>query len=112
MMIDQVETYGAMDPREKIDFILEQMRLCLAKNDNIRAQIISKKITTKALDNPDFQDLKLRFYELMIRYYHHNNDYLSVCKSYRSMYDTKIVQEDTSEWQLVLCLFNLKEIRS
>ena len=24
-----VETYGAMDPREKIEFILEQMRLCL-----------------------------------------------------------------------------------
>jgi len=98
----QVETYGAMDPREKIDFILEQVRLCLAIDDNIRAQIISKKITSKALENPDFQDLKLRFYELMIRYYHHNNDYLNICKSYRSMYETKLVQEDSAKWQLLL----------
>lgn len=51
----KVETYGAMDPREKIEFILEQMRLCLAKNDSTRAQIISRKVTAKALDNPAFQ---------------------------------------------------------
>lgn len=36
-----------MDKREKVDFILEQMRLCLAKSDYIRTQIISKKINTK-----------------------------------------------------------------
>jgi len=98
----QVETYGAMEPREKIDFILEQMRLCLAKNDNIRAQIISRKITSKALENPDFQDLKLRYYELMVRYYHHNDDYLNICKAYRSMYDTKLVQDDQDKWKLLL----------
>ncbi|CAF4568730.1 unnamed protein product, partial [Rotaria magnacalcarata] len=27
----QVETYGTMDRREKLEFLLEQMRLCLAK---------------------------------------------------------------------------------
>lgn len=43
----QVETFGSMDKREKVDFILEQMRLCLAKSDYIRTQIISKKINTK-----------------------------------------------------------------
>lgn len=36
-----------MDKREKVDFILEQMRLCLAKSDYIRTQIISKKINIK-----------------------------------------------------------------
>lgn len=36
-----------MDKREKVDFILEQMRLCLAKHDYVRTQIISKKINTK-----------------------------------------------------------------
>ena len=36
-----------MEREEKVFFIIEQMRLCLAKNDYIRAQIISKKISTK-----------------------------------------------------------------
>lgn len=51
----QPETYGAMEPREKIDIILEQVRLCLAKNDYIRAQLISKKVTPKAIENTEFQ---------------------------------------------------------
>lgn len=36
-----------MEREEKVFFIIEQMRLCLAKKDFIRAQIISKKISTK-----------------------------------------------------------------
>jgi hypothetical protein len=40
-----------MDRREKIEFLLEQMRLCLAKEDYIRTQIISKKINIKAFED-------------------------------------------------------------
>ena len=47
----QVETYGSMEKREKVEFILEQMRLCIAKKDFIRAQIISKKISVKFFDS-------------------------------------------------------------
>ena len=36
-----------MEKEEKVQFILEQMRLGLAKSDFIRTQIISKKISTK-----------------------------------------------------------------
>lgn len=43
----QVETYGSMEKKEKVEFILEQMRLCIAVKDYIRTQIISKKINTK-----------------------------------------------------------------
>ncbi|KAL5107254.1 26S proteasome non-ATPase regulatory subunit 12 [Taenia crassiceps] len=32
----KVETFGSMDKREKVEFILEQMRLCLAKKDYSR----------------------------------------------------------------------------
>lgn len=35
---------GSMQVREKADFLLEQVRLCLAKNDFVRAQIIANKI--------------------------------------------------------------------
>lgn len=40
-----------MEKNEKVDFILEQMRLCLAKKDYIRAQIISNKISIKFFEN-------------------------------------------------------------
>ncbi len=36
-----------MEKKEKAEFILEQMRLCIAVKDYIRTQIISKKISTK-----------------------------------------------------------------
>ena len=62
----QVETFGSMEKREKVEFILEQMRLCLAKKDYIRTQIISKKINTKFFEDKDFDELKLKYYELMI----------------------------------------------
>ena len=48
----QVETFGSMEKREKTDFILEQMRLCLAKKDYTRTQIISKKISIKFFKDP------------------------------------------------------------
>ena len=49
----QVETYGSMEKKEKVEFILEQMRLCLAKRDYIRTQIISKKVSLKFFDDKD-----------------------------------------------------------
>ena len=49
----QVETYGGMERREKTEFILEQMRLCLLNKDYIRVQIISKKISTRYFDSEE-----------------------------------------------------------
>jgi 26S proteasome regulatory subunit N5 len=46
-----VETFGSMEKDEKVQFILEQMRLCLATKDFIKTQIISKKISTKFFSN-------------------------------------------------------------
>ena len=43
----KVETFGSMEKNDKVHFILEQMRLCLANKDFIRTQIISRKINTK-----------------------------------------------------------------
>lgn len=90
----QVETYGSMEKREKIDFLLEQMRLCLLKGDFIRTQIISRKISTKAFNDEQFHDLKLRYYELMIKLDQHNSSYISVCKHYKQCYDTPRVKEN------------------
>lgn len=40
-----------MEKKEKVDFILEQMRLCLAKKDYIRCSIISKKVSTRFFED-------------------------------------------------------------
>lgn len=98
----QVETFGQMERREKTDFLLEQVRLCLDNKDYIRAQIMSNKITRKTLNEPDLQDLKLRFYQLMIRFYAHDDNYLEICKCYQNIYDTATVKEDKTKWVAAL----------
>jgi len=90
----QVETYGSMERQEKVELILEQMRLCLAISDFIRAQIISKKISTRFFENSKFQDLKLKFYGYMIQLGQHESDYLDICKNFRQVHDTPSVAED------------------
>ena len=42
--------------------ILEQMRMCLARKDYVRTQIISKKVTIRFFDSGKVNDLKLKFY--------------------------------------------------
>ncbi|KAI5651723.1 PCI domain-containing protein [Phthorimaea operculella] len=81
----QVETYGSMDKREKVELILEQMRLCLAIKDYIRTHIISKKINTKFFEEENTQELKEKFYRIMIAVDQHNAAYLSVCRHFRAL---------------------------
>lgn len=98
----QVETFGSMDKREKVEFILEQMRLCLLKKDFVRTQIISKKINIKFFDKEDVDDLKLKFYNLMIELDSHEGSFLSICRHYRAIYDSKTVKEKEEERKRIL----------
>ncbi len=93
----QVETYGSMERKEKVELILEQMRLCLATKDYIRAQIISKKISIRFFENVEHQELKLKFYRYMIEMDEHERNYLKICRHYRAVYDTPSIQEDAKE---------------
>ena len=79
----QVETYGSMERREKVELILEQMRLCLATKDYIRAQIISKKISVRFFENTEHHQLKLKFYRYMIEMDENERSYLAICRHYR-----------------------------
>lgn len=90
----QVETYGSMEKREKIEFLLEQMRICLLKGDFIRTQIISRKISIRAFEDEAFHDLKLKFYELMIKLDQHESSYFAVCKHFKQIYDTPRIKNN------------------
>ncbi|CRL05444.1 CLUMA_CG018170, isoform A [Clunio marinus] len=92
----QIETYGTMDKREKVEFILEQMRLCLAKQDLVRTQIISKKISTKFFQDPVHQDLKLKYYDLMIMM-DKDESYLKTSRYYLAVVDTETVANDADK---------------
>ena len=110
-----------MDRREKIEFLLEQMRLCLAKEDYIRTQIISKKINIKAfedetshvitspslyIDKFSFlffsKDLKLKYYQLMIEMDLHEKNYFDVCQHYKHSYDTPRIRQDPNQMKMFL----------
>ncbi|KAL2016459.1 hypothetical protein VTK56DRAFT_3510 [Thermocarpiscus australiensis] len=119
----QVETFGSMDRREKVEFILAQVALCIESGDWTQAGILSRKISTRYLarkpkktpeqlekekkerekkgkveEEPekeeDVEDLKLRYYEQQIILAKHDARYLDVCKHYRQVLDTEAVEKD------------------
>lgn len=92
----QIETYGTMDKREKVEFILEQMRLCLAKHDLVRTQIISKKINTKFFVEAEHQDLKMKYYELMILL-DQDQSYLKTSRYYLEIANSECVADDVEK---------------
>lgn len=93
----QVETYGSMERTEKVELILEQMRLCLVTKDFIRTQIISKKISTRFFEDAKHSELKLKFYRYMIELGQHESTYLDICRNFRQVYDTPCIQEDAAQ---------------
>lgn len=96
----QVETFGSMKKKEKTEFILEQMRLCLDKNDFIRAQIVSKKISSKVLG--ELEPVKIEYHKLMIRYYTHHEDYLNIFRCYQEIYSCPSIKQDLESMQKYL----------
>lgn len=83
----QIETFGSLDRYYKVDYILFQLRILLKKGDYIRTLIVSNKINRKHLNDDGLEKLKIEFYELMIRYYIHEEKFIDVSKSYKILYD-------------------------
>lgn len=100
----QVETFGGMERFEKFDFILEQIRLCLERNDFIRGAIIAKKIMPRQLNKDNLVDIKRRYYALMVRIHTHNGDYMEICRAYLERYDTCKDDADEAKWMRELKL--------
>lgn len=84
----QVETYGSMKKEDKLDYILYQLRLVLDLKDFVRTMIILKKIQRRNLNDKGIEHLKVRYYELSIRYYIHEKDHLETAKCFQTIYDT------------------------
>ena len=97
-----VETCGSMEAREKAEFMLEQVRLCLAKKDWVRSRILSKKIKRKVLTEQGFHDLKLKHCQLSSELNYHEDDMLSLANDFLAVFNTPEVQEDDARWRAAL----------
>lgn len=125
----QVETFGSMDRREKVEFILEQVALCIEIDDWTQAGILSRKISTRYLSRKpktaeqlekekkerekkgkteeepekedDVTDLKLRYYRQQIQLSQHDAKYLDVCKHYRQVLDTESIEQNPNHLRVV-----------
>ncbi|XP_012054681.1 PREDICTED: 26S proteasome non-ATPase regulatory subunit 12 [Atta cephalotes] len=101
----QVETYGSMSRREKASLILEQMRLCLAKQDFMRTQIIAKKINVKFFsdeNDEETQTLKLKYYDLMMELARHEGWHLELCRHNRAVLETPTIRDDPEKRRIAL----------
>ena len=83
----QIEAFGSLENKYKVDYILFQMQVLLEKKDYIRTLIVSNKIKRNHLDDDGFELLKIRFFQLMIEYYFCSEKYIDVSKSYKILYD-------------------------
>lgn len=84
----QVETYGSMDRREKLEFILYQMKIMIKKNDYVRLFIISKKINEQNINDDEIADIKINFYAYLVILHNHNKNYLEASRCYRIIWET------------------------
>jgi 26S proteasome regulatory subunit N5 len=97
-----VETYGSLSKREKVEFILEQLRLTLAKKDFVRANIVAGKISRKNLQEETMEEYKVKFYTLMAELHRHERDAFALAKDYHSIYSTPCILNDEAKWTLAL----------
>ncbi|CDO73463.1 hypothetical protein BN946_scf185013.g98 [Trametes cinnabarina] len=115
----QVETYSSMDRREKTEFILEQMRLLIAlarlkdseigkdgkdsigggEAEWVKVRVGGRKVNEEFLKdkaNEACDDLKLKYYDMMIQYALQQSSYLDAAKYYYKVWETPTIKEDVN----------------
>ncbi|CAE6470744.1 unnamed protein product [Rhizoctonia solani] len=105
----QVETYSSMTRREKTEFLLEQMRLLVlvanmkaeagksqdGEAEWIKVRVGGRKVNEAFLKEAENEDLKLKYYDLMIQFALHNASYLDAAKHYYKVWETPSIKAET-----------------
>lgn len=86
----QIEAFSSIGNKEKMDFLLEQMRLSLANKDSIKTQIISKKINKNLFKNSEYHPLKFKYYGIMILL-EEQTSFLNTSCHYQAVLNTELV---------------------
>lgn len=91
----QVETYSLMPFSDKIEYILEQIRLTLQKGDYNQAKILSRKILLKTLKNFEKAELyKSMFLKYLIEIDVFEKNYLSIVKNSLLLIELDVTKND------------------
>jgi 26S proteasome regulatory subunit N5 len=90
----QIETYGSLENKEKVDFILYQMKLVLMRNDFVRLQILSRKISKKAINEKGLEAQKVQYFTFMLKYYIHEKELMEAAKAYLTIFETYAKADD------------------
>ncbi|KAF8898941.1 hypothetical protein BD779DRAFT_1637987 [Infundibulicybe gibba] len=113
----QVETYSSMERREKTEFLLEQMRLLITvarqkdaesgkdskdslgggEAEWVKVRVGGRKVNEEFLKEKDNEDLKLKYYDLMIEHALHQSSYLDVAKYYYKVWETPSIKKDVAD---------------
>jgi 26S proteasome regulatory subunit N5 len=91
-----------LSKRDKVEFILEQLRLTLAAQDFVRAAIVAGKISRKHLAEESMEDYKVRFFTLLTISHRHEKEAFELAKDYHAMYLTPHILKDESKWMEAL----------
>ena len=65
-----------------------QMKLTLARQDYVRTQILSRKISKRAIAAEGLERQCITYYQFMAKYYIHEKESLDTAKSYQTIFET------------------------
>lgn len=100
----KLDTLTSLDRKDRIEVILELMEMLVESKEFIKCLIIAKKINKQHLDEtPEYELLKIKFYQLMITI-DKNENYLKTSRHYQAMLDTKITESNPRERKKYLAL--------
>lgn len=99
MQEETPETYSSMERKVKMEYILEQIRLCLLVDDFIRAKILIKKVDKNNLEQDHFKDLKIVYYTHIITFTNFDRNPLEASKAHLAIYN---VTGEESQFQAAI----------
>ncbi|KAL7718918.1 26S proteasome non-ATPase regulatory subunit [Entamoeba marina] len=88
MLTMHIETFTSLDRKERMDFLLVQLRLALECKDYLRSMLLSNKVNRTTLQSEGFEALRLEFCRLMVKYYTNEGNYLENCRMCFIAYET------------------------
>eukprot|EP00300_Choanocystis_sp_HF-7_P017967 c19894_g1_i1.p1 GENE.c19894_g1_i1~~c19894_g1_i1.p1 ORF type:complete len:449 (-),score=127.11 c19894_g1_i1:37-1338(-) len=91
------ETCGTMEKIEKVNYILDQMRLALLRKDFIRAGLISNKINPKTISADTFARERVLYHRQMIQLFHHRKQYIEIARAYHALYSTEQLEDSATQ---------------
>jgi hypothetical protein len=85
-----VETVGSMQTGEKVDLLLEQLRLTRLQRDFVRMGIIANKVGRRIIDRRGMAKRRVAFLHELIALHTHRRDAVALSEDYERLYDTLV----------------------